>query len=232
MSSNKKALILGFCYPSRKEALPGCQTDSQAVSQLLSSKGYQVEIVTDENKKSLGSIISTFLTSATPGGQYILYYSGHGTENNNRTTFYNSDLQPWKEEQFRGLLQRVSTGVKLILIIDACNSGTACDLPFCYKSSTTGRPISLDLASGEPFKADIISLAASHDNQLAYNIYDNGRQGVYGAFTKSFLDQLNNSRNWVELVNNINKELSALRFTQTAQLCASKLDLLVSPVTL
>jgi len=228
-TGTKKALVLGFCYPTTSDKLPGCQTDVQAVAQILQSTfGYQTQVVTDNSKTPLGDVISTFLTSTVPGSQYLLYYSGHGSENGDKTTFYNTNLQPWTEDQFRTLLQSVSAGVKLVIIIDACNSGTACDLPFCYATSTPNHPFTVDLASGEPFKADIISLGACQESQLAYNVYDNSRKGVYGAFTKSLLDKINGSTTWIDLVNVINTDLKNMGIPQNPQLCASKVSLLTS----
>jgi hypothetical protein len=233
----RKALLIGYCYPQIKDKLPGCSTDVPALTKLLTdSFGYtpnQITQVTDSNPDSLSTIFRNFFRSDSGSTSYLVYYSGHGTQSkgDNRgrtdTNLYNSSLVPFQETDLIRILSGLSPTDSIIFIFDACNAGTALNLPFCS-------PVVSGIGGNPTTGPSIISLAASRDDQLAYNIYDAGRQGIYGALTKILLDRLTEkgTRTWSQLTDEINSRLRGYQLKQEAVLCVSNPALIESKVNL
>lgn len=84
-SSNVVCVVIGMETSQRFGACPGCKKDSDGITALLRSKyGYPVKLLQSE-AATRQAVISTIISSADSvpaDGLFILYYSGHGGQEN------------------------------------------------------------------------------------------------------------------------------------------------------
>jgi hypothetical protein len=154
----KRALLVGINYIGTEYRLNGCINDINNMTTFLSSIGYTEFIkYTDETTDSKlhptrNNILIGFqklLKNVKAGDELWFHYSGHGTLqkdiNSDEISGMDSCICPldftWNglitDDIIRAnLAVKVPVGVKLIIVLDACHSGTGSDLRFkCDDSS-------------------------------------------------------------------------------------------------
>jgi hypothetical protein len=152
----KRALLVGINYIGTPYSLNGCINDIINVEEFLRTQGYTEFIkYTDDNPAKLptrNNILIGFLNllkGVKAGDELWFHYSGHGTlqrdTNGDEVSGQDSCICPSDfmisnfitDDIIRAnLAVKVPAGVKLVIVLDACHSGTGADLRFkCDDSS-------------------------------------------------------------------------------------------------
>lgn len=165
----KRALLVGINYVGTSYRLNGCINDINNMRAFLSTIGYTNFIkYTDETTNSKlsptrNNILIGFqnlLKDVKAGDELWFHYSGHGTLqrdiDGDEISGYDSCICPLDfnnnglitDDIIReNLAVKVPVGVKLIIVLDACHSGTGSDLRFkCDDSSYLKKNLKLSKA--------------------------------------------------------------------------------------
>lgn len=152
----KYGVLIGINYRNTSSELYGCINDVNNVKTFLQSQlGYTRFItLTDDTpiKPTKGNILmvmNILVRSLRPGDEAWFHYSGHGSlmidRNRDEESGYDSSIAPIDYEKTglisddiirSNLVQRVPRGVKLYIVLDACHSGTGCDLRYKHDDSS------------------------------------------------------------------------------------------------
>jgi len=183
----------------------------------------------------------------SPGAQdkelIFFYFSGHGTYTfENQADLANKDEVDGRDEIivpfdgqlitddmfYSSFLSLLPASTTLVMIIDACNSGTFADLDFNYTLDTTNPqllawteqelPVNLQKQTIQTkTKATVYSLSASSDNEFAREGYFSRYESYRGYFTVALQE------NWMTAT--VNKTLyDYMRSIQTQYLGTSQLS--------
>ena len=147
----KYALSVGLNYKNTPNELYGCINDVKNMKTFLQSQlGYtRFTMLTDDDPKMLPTkqnilnAINSLVRVLRSGDEAFFHYSGHGIlikdVNRDEETGFDSCIIPADYEKSgvisddvirSNLVQRIPKGVKLYIVLDACHSGTACDLRY------------------------------------------------------------------------------------------------------
>lgn len=152
----RRALLIGINYLGTPSQLNGCINDINNVgSYLFNMRKYNSFIVlTDYTriKPTKANILQAFnalFTNVRAGDELWFHYSGHGSllqdTNRDEESGFDSCICPIDYERAgfisddvirQMLAQRVPKGVKLYIVLDACHSGTGCDLRYKYDDNS------------------------------------------------------------------------------------------------
>lgn len=213
----KIALLIGINYPGTPSELKGCCNDARNLRQyLMTQRGYRPDNITvlvdDEvpgscTKKSILSNLAAFIekanllsTDGTPTEVFVSY-SGHGSfvydRDNEEMDGRDEVLIPSdyttagfiKDDVIGEMLGSLNQQVRGVLLIDACHSGSMCDLPHRYIG---GVKTVIENSNHHNIKAQILSLSGCRDNQTSMDVFDFwGNQDLKneytGAMTSCFL---------------------------------------------
>ncbi|ORY45301.1 metacaspase [Rhizoclosmatium globosum] len=166
-SGRKKALLVGINYIGSKHALAGCINDAHNLQNFLVQQyGYKTDqrsmlVMTDDNKdpryvpttKNLLGAFHWLVYDARPGDHLFFSYSGHGgqvpdTNDNDRASGMDDTICPVDFEQsgqidsdllHKALVTALPDGVKLVVVMDCCHSGTMLELPYTYAPDENGQ---------------------------------------------------------------------------------------------
>lgn len=217
---------------SEAHTLPGASTDLRSVYIMLMSQfGYNakdIRVLTDEpgflrvkphGPPTLAQILDGMRwlwEGAQEGDTLFFFFAGHG----NIVRDYNNDEQDSDFDQclmpidfhtagfliddmiYEWLIRRVPFGARLTCLIDACTSGTVCDLPFLYTSPRGNRirPYSnFPPQHKDPTQrvGESVLFAGSKDLQRALDLSNTG-EDPFGIMTRAFcmsaLSVLNDQR--------------------------------------
>jgi len=137
VSSNRKALLVGASdYSGNVSRLPNVRNDILAMNQKLRALGYDVTMSLDEPRETIREKIQAYSLSLKSGDISLLYFSGHGIEQNGHNFFIPKDFaegrsEPITERQLRARgivltpliddLTRAKLRLNLLLL-DACRT--------------------------------------------------------------------------------------------------------------
>ncbi len=208
--------------------LPGAITDVSEVFILLVAQfGFspdQIRVMSDKipnkgersvelpTKTNIMEGMRWLWEGAQSGDSLFFFFAGHGhllhdVSGDERDSEYDQCLTPidWKtagyledDSIYEWLITRIPYGARLTCLIDACTSGTVCDLPFLYTSNRGSR--------GEPQQpmpprrvmqpgvrvGESVLFAGSADLQKAADIRRTSRTSnkAYGLMTRAFVDAM------------------------------------------
>ncbi len=154
----KRALLVGINYKNTPHQLNGCINDVKNMANFLQTQlGYEnknIVMLTDDTlvKPTRANILKGFdslIKVLKSGDEAFFQYSGHGLQipdyNRDEESGYDSAIAPIdftrsgfiSDDLIRtNLIQKVPRGAKLYVILDACHSGTGCDLLYKYDDSS------------------------------------------------------------------------------------------------
>ena len=152
----RRALLIGINYLGTSSQLSGCINDINNIgSYLLNTRKYNSFLVLTDNtqfkptKANILQAFNIFFTNVRAGDELWFHYSGHGTllrdTNRDEESGFDSCICPIDYEKSgvisddtirQMLAQRVPAGVKLYIVLDACHSGTGCDLRYKYDDNS------------------------------------------------------------------------------------------------
>ena len=165
----KRALLIGINYINSNAELQGCMNDIENIYKLLLNK-YQyksenVMLMTDKTKikptknniiKYLTQLIQNSNADNTTDTLYF-HYSGHGT--NILDTMDQDEIDNFDEclvpidyaknglivdDVIRKIVKQLNPAKKIIMIVDACNSGSIVDLKYEVDCQSVQHSVSLD----------------------------------------------------------------------------------------
>ncbi|KAJ3362110.1 Ca(2+)-dependent cysteine protease [Allomyces arbusculus] len=157
-SRNKKAVLVGITYencpePEMLAKLSGPGNDAIRLQKLLRDVyGFEDEnmrLLTDDGRSdkeptaaNIRSALKWLVKGAKAGDSLFFSYSGHGSgvEDEDGDELDGRDEAIWAcdanyindDELHRILVKSLPKGVRLTVLFDCCESGTALDLPFIY----------------------------------------------------------------------------------------------------
>jgi len=250
----RKALLVGINYIGTQNRLNGCINDINNIgAYLFSVRKYNSFIVMTDysaQKPTRSNILAGFaalLKGVVAGDELWFHYSGHGSlmrdTNGDEETGKDSCICPLDFESSgfitddiirNNLALLVPKGVRLYIVLDACHSGTGCDLRYKYDDSSylTNKkaPIpstyiatdwSLQQTNYE-FKrynktnGQVFCISGCQDNQTSADAYMNGQAA--GALTYILLTCLRNNSQatykWKHLLKDICCGEKVCRFDQ------------------
>ena len=152
----KRALLVGINYVGTQNELRGCINDiNNMAAYLQSARGYNSCIVLSDvaaRKPTSANILAGFkelLQGARSGDELWFHYSGHGAlqrdNNGDEESGMDSCICPLDynqsgfitDDMIRAQLAAlVPAGARLYMVLDACHSGTGCDLRYKYDDSS------------------------------------------------------------------------------------------------
>ena len=217
----RRALLIGINYIGTPSQLSGCINDINNVgSYLYNTRNYNSFIVlsdvstTKPTKANILQAFNVFFTNVRAGDELWFHYSGHGSllrdTNRDEESGFDSCICPLdyqksgliSDDVIRQMLaQRVPAGVKLYIVLDACHSGTGCDLRYKYDDNSflTNKPASAPLPAkyipadwslkqtSYEFKkysktiGEVYSISGCQDNQTSADAFIEGQ--ATGALT-------------------------------------------------
>ncbi|KAJ3134935.1 Ca(2+)-dependent cysteine protease [Geranomyces variabilis] len=158
-SGNKKALLIGINYKGTKSELRGCINDVANIKSFLTNKfnfpdtPSNMLVLTDDNpnwqlrptRTNMLQAMQWLVNGARAGDSLFFHYSGHGSQvkdlDGDEDDGYDETICPLDyetagqitDDEMNAIMVRsLPNGARLTLIIDACHSGSAMDLPFTY----------------------------------------------------------------------------------------------------
>lgn len=232
-NEDKKAILVGLNYTGTQAALQGCINDAERMSKTLKTKyNYNDVLVLTDNQISFRYNILQILRDVIASNSKSMFfqYSGHGVQVADKNgdeadgmdeALYSKYGTIITDDQIFEEVQKVSSGSKLVIVIDACHSGTIIDLPF---QMVDGRAVKIN---NNRLNGDIICITGCRDDQVSMDI--NAGDTAYGAMSnalQNLLKTLKPGTTWRQLVEQLNANLRLNKMAQVPQLCVSRAGLL------
>ncbi len=232
-NNTKKAILVGLNYTGTRAALQGCVNDANRMRKTLKNKyGYtNVTVLTDDHITFSYNILQILDEIVSSGCKNMFFqYSGHGTqvhdhdrdENDGKDeALYSKYGVIITDDEIYREIERVRKGSKLVLVIDACHSGTMIDLPFQLVNDKALR------INHNHVEGDVICITGCRDDQVSMDITE--ANTAYGAMSNALqylLKNLKPGTTWRQLVDDLNKNLRLNKMAQVPQLCVSREGLL------
>lgn len=254
MSIIKKCLLIGINYIGTSHALNGCINDSENLREFLIKGKYfsshHFIMMNDKLSKSdrlyptKANILKKFNDLIRVAKRYssrkmyiFMAYSGHGSN----LVDTNGDEVDGKDEVLcpvdfvqngyitddflrSNFVYKLPSNVRLVSLIDACNSGTVMDLKFNYEINKLNTYATHGFMSQT--KCLAIMISGCRDDQYSYDAYledrNTGKYEYQGAMTASFISTFKDGISYTNLINGMRKWLSDHEFPQVPQLSSGR----------
>jgi hypothetical protein len=252
----KRGLMIGINYIGQNNELNGCINDSKNLTNFMIKKKFfkQNELVSMNDKKK-GSLNPTktniirqfdFMVRLANKNKktkilFFLSYSGHG--------YYLSDKSKdecdGKDEVLcpvdylskgyitddlikNRFINKLPSNVKLVTLIDACHSGTICDLKFDYKVDNM---LNYNVCGGlKQSQCNVIMISGCKDDQYSTDAYLNNQ--FQGAMTSAFINNYRKNITYQQLIIRMRRWLSIKKFDQIPQLSSGRMINIKKPFLL
>ncbi len=249
----RKALLIGINYDGTGSQLNGCINDSENLKVLLTESKYfnesDITMMNDNQKDNLypnkANMLNQFnelvkFANANKDKQVKLFvsYSGHGTsvvdKNGDEEDGYDEALCPVDyasagfivdDDIKANFVDKLPANVKLLMLVDACHSGTMLDLKYSYLANEKNSYITH--AKNAETLCEVVAISGCRDNQTSADAWEfdphQNKNEAQGAMTASFLACYNEDISYHTLVNKIREWLKGKRYAQVPQLSSGKL---------
>ncbi len=207
-SSTRKALVVGASeYIGKENRLPNVRNDALAMSQKLTALGFEVTLSLDDSREVLREKIQNYSLSLKSGDISLLYFSGHGLEQNGHNYFLPKDFTdrrpgPITERELRARgviltpliddLTRAKLRLNL-LVLDAC------------RTDLDQAPRGLAGMQSTTSKNVIVVMAASPGQEALDSLY--GQQGGNSPFTTALLRNLERDEDVGKVFRRVTREV-------------------------
>jgi hypothetical protein len=246
----KAAVLIGINYAGTANALQGCEADVTAMQQMLQTRfGFSDFVVLKQSsgdpkmQPTRANILRTLTDlarrSKTDGlEQVVIQYSGHGTQThdhdgdeaaNREDTGGNDDaivdqnLELIVDDTLRGILNLFSPWCRVLVVIDACHSGTGLDLPLLWPVFT---PTIAKICSTTAPVANVLCISGCTDRETSADTARTdprtGEQQFGGAMTLSLIDCMFGARDVFALLESMHAWMKRSGYTQHPQLTSSR----------
>jgi len=240
ISSDKKfALLVGLNYTGTTAQLRGCENDvAHKRDYLIKKRGYlsqNIVMLTEDTKKkgtgmNIMNALGTLIVKAHVEGAKELWfhYSGHGstTRDNDGDEDDNKDetIVPLDyknsgmitDDQLHDYIEYMPKQCRMICIFDCCHSGTILDLKWRYEGDF--RNYVENNASN--VDSNVIMISGCRDDQTSADAWIKGKWA--GAMTSAFLETIDRSTTWEQLLVNMRDYLKRNKYSQYPRLCSSQ----------
>lgn len=228
----KKAVCVGINnYPGSTNDLKGCVNDAKDWANLLTLNGFETKIILDSQatRANLLNEFENLITRAEPDDVIVFTYSGHGTNvidvSGDEPDGYDEALYVYDgiilDDTLRAVIQKLKTGVHLVVISDSCFSGTV------TRVSPTGIPRYVktdDIPTHFKLKKKLLSeedmveilLSGCDDDEYSYDAYINNRW--CGAFSTNAIMLMQGRITYTEFHTAIRDVLPSRQYPQSPQL--------------
>ncbi|MEY2801427.1 MAG: hypothetical protein RL513_1012 [Pseudomonadota bacterium] len=208
VSSTRKALIVGASdYGGRQTRLPNVRNDVTAVYQKLTALGYTVTLSLDDSYDVVKEKVQNYSLSLKSGDISLLYFSGHGVEQNGHNYFIPRDFDerrtgPITERDLRSRAVVLTpliddlTRAKLrlnLLLLDACRTGL------------DGPPRGLAAMQSTTSKNVIVVMAASPGQEALDGLA--GQRGGNSPFAAAFLRNAERDEDVIKVFRRVTREV-------------------------
>ena len=239
---SKMAILVGLNYTGTSCELHGCVNDANIMKDILISKyKYKnVNVLTDRNMSKQYNILEILddLIKSKSNTMYF-QYSGHGTQKHDLDGDEKDGLDEAlysvcgtiiTDDEIKKKVKQVSKGKTMIMIVDACHSGSIVDLPYQMDNKNNN----IIKVNNDNLEGDIICITGCRDNQVSLDIKN--KNTWYGAMSNNFQKIITNNDTtnltWKELVIKLRNSLKAGKYAQVPQLCVSRKELINQKVNL
>ena len=242
----KLALVIGINYKNNKDAaLNGCINDAHNLSDLLQKKynytAKDIVLLTDDTvtKPTYKNICAVFTKIAKQTHnekvkEVFISFSGHGsyTYDNKSEERDNRDecIVPLDyeingciyDDSINNMLGGIRKGVRVSIVIDACHSGSVCDLKYRY---VAGRKTVIENKKCN-VETDCVMISGCRDNQVsldAFNLQNNNKYN--GAMTSALLHTLYKYDYCIscfQLLKEMKRYLKSRKFRQVPQITCTR----------
>ena len=256
-----RALCIGINdYSGVESDLSGCVNDALDWQSELTSRGFAVRMLLDRDATK-ANIVSTFreeVRQLTEDGLLVLTFSGHGSfvpdENGDEGAdgrdecICPADVDQGSvlvDDEIDALCTAAPKGSRVVLIIDACHSGTVSRFSDEFGSQPNGLqrtrtrflppqnflptsrlatlgPPEARTAASPPGRYSALLLAGCRDTEYSYDGYFEGRAG--GAFTRAAiaaLGRVGSGATYADWIRAVREYLPSSEYPQTPQLYGS-----------
>lgn len=232
--NRKSAVLVGLNYTGTDAALEGCINDANRMKRTLENKfGYtETTVLTDNNITEENNILSVLdRLIASKSKTMFFLYSGHGTQcydldgdesDGLDEALYSVNGTIIIDDDLNKLMTKIPKGSTMILVIDACHSGTMIDLPYQLKGD---RIVQIN---NKLMSADVICISGCSDDQVSMDVRKDNT--AYGAMSNAFQSVIKQNditkMSWKTLIHRIRADLLLNQYTQVPQLCVSRAEII------
>jgi hypothetical protein len=256
----KRGLLVGINYIGTANELKGCINDVKNVNNFLLSIGYlqkNIRRLTENTiqkptKQNIITNLTNMVNNAVTGDELFFLYSGHGSQvydysGDEVDTYCDSVLLPLDfdvngfiiDDNIRAILFQLKKDVRMTIILDACNSGTCCDLKYNYKDLSYNKP-GTNKNNYNPSQwvtqqkkiinnnyndcdGDIFMISGCGDLQTSADTSFNGvPSGALTGILLLILSDYSNVISWSDLLKDLNCRLKTLGYMQRPRLSSGK----------
>lgn len=234
----KKALLIGLNYTTSAYPLKGCLNDINVMETTLVQKfGFQSVVKLHDTstilptKTNILSQLTLLLSQSKSGDVLFFHYSGHGSQikdtNGDDTDGLDEVIIPCDyfsnnsviiDDEIKAIVQsNLKEGVKLVVLMDCCHSGSIFDLKYNYDANWNQVINSKSLETN----GDVILISGCSDPQVSFDTQIN--RVNQGTTTWTFTTQVNNTITWKQMINNMRQMLiNAKLSSQVPQISTGK----------
>ena len=251
----KKALLIGINYTNSQNELDGCINDCKNLYNFLTKNMYfdskDITIMDDFQKGKLyptkKNILYQFnklanIANSCKNKKKKVYlfvsYSGHGyyvdDEDGDESDGKDEALCPIDAEKNgyitddiikKILVDKMGENVKIVMLFDACHSGTIVDLKYNYNIQCNRNECRM-YQSIEDSKCEVVVISGCSDSDISADafIYHKSiaKFEFQGAMTASFLHSFDGTKSYNNLIIDMKKWLSDNEYTQQPHLSSGK----------
>jgi hypothetical protein len=252
---NKYAVLIGCNYTGTNFALNGCINDVGFIKDVLQPLGFSITTMIDTStgsnyptKNNIITNLTNSINNLNDNDILVIYYSGHGSQvqdfNNDEVSGLDSVIVPIDvrsngyiiDDQLRNIFKSVKSTTRVLAFFDSCNSGSVCDLRYCYfdtsyreypsaqNSSLISRANLITNTKYDDLQGQVVSISGCRDTELSYETisYQNKPGGALTYCVVKYLKE-NPNITFTDFLQNIRSLLSQRGFAQTPSLMSGKL---------
>ena len=240
------ALCVGNNYPGTSAELSGCVNDAWDWSELLTRRGYQVDVLLEATLEQVLEKLVNLVGIAGYGDKIVFTYSGHGSwipDRDGDEADGRDEVLVMTDYQQGGLLvddtlQEVfgalQYGTGALILSDSCHSGTVSRFtalgapqdarnkflsPTEFMDISTDKAVELEQKSASAPRRTASLISGCGDLEYSYDASFNGRPN--GAFTRAAISAYRDGvslNNWFKA---IRTQLPSDQYPQTPQLTST-----------
>ena len=241
----KRGLLVGINYTGTKYQLNGCVNDTENLRRFLVEQQLyrqeQLTVMTDQLPStsalypSKGNMITqmkqlvVFANQQKEPVQLFFSYSGHGSQIKDTSGDEDDGLDEVlcpvdggslvDDEIRRLLIEPLGSHVTLVVLIDACHSGTVMDLKYTYLCDEKHRYVTQGKVSDS--RCQVVMISGCRDDQTSVDAYVSGT--YQGAMTASFLANYQSRISCHDLMTRMRGWLKEGKYRQKPQLSSGRL---------
>jgi len=240
----KHGLLFGLNYPGQEGELKGCARDAQKVADYLIERGYdRTKVYTSDADTSAVNIVNKIYGKAVDSWrlnlrEVCIMFSGHGSSIERNWRSFNRN---WSDNESDGcdeclvptdhmsvgvipdnlikrLLRYFNPATRVVLIIDACHSGSMCDLKYELEGG-----VSREVKSDARCASNIICISGCKDEQYSYVGYNlEGKHEHSSVLTTCLLRTLREGKTSIKEVHErVKQHVAETHYPQVPQVSSS-----------